>query len=198
MYKRQGLTLSRRIVSLLGGTLWLDSQVGVGSTFGFTLPIGHVAEQQRPLEQADGQLPAIVLIDDDRASLDLLTAYLEAFDVQVVRTHDGLEGLSAIHQLKPAAAVLDIKLPGLDGWEVLRQIRADQTTRELPVIIVSILDEKSRGLALGADGYLIKPVAKDDLVSALREVGALPAPRALPRTRGSSAADPAAARRLDR
>ena len=54
--------------------------------------------------------------------------------------------------------MLDIRLPGLDGWEVLRQIRADQATRELPVIIVSILDEKARGLADGADGYLIKPV----------------------------------------
>ena len=98
----------------------------------------------------------------------------------MVRAHDGLEGLSAIRQLEPAAAVLDIKLPGFDGWEVLRQIRADQATRELPVIIVSILDEKGRGLALGANGYLIKPVAKDDLVSALREVGALPAPKVSP------------------
>ena len=67
-----GLTLSRRIVSLLGGRLWLDSQVGVGSTFGFVLPIGQVAEQQAVLEHAGGQLPAIVLIDDDRASLELL------------------------------------------------------------------------------------------------------------------------------
>ena len=175
-----GLTLSRRIVTLLGGTLWVDSQVGVGSTFGFTLPIGHVAEQQTRLEHAVGQLPAIVLIDDDRASLELLAAYLEGFEVYVVRAQDGPEGLSAIRQLKPAATVLDIKLPGLDGWEVLRQIRADQATRDLPVIIVSILDEKARGLADGADGYLIKPVARDDLVSALREVGALPTPQVSP------------------
>jgi CheY-like chemotaxis protein len=94
--------------------------------------------------------------------------------------------------------VLDIRLPGLDGWEVLRQIRADQATRELSVIVVSILDEKARGLALGADAYLIKPVAKDDLVRALREVGALPAPDASPETRGPSAADPAVARSPDR
>ena len=72
--------------------------------------------------------------------------------------------------------MLDIRLPGLDGWEVLDQIRAEPATRELPVIIVSILDEKARGLACGADDYLVKPVARDDLVSALREVGALPTP----------------------
>jgi DNA-binding response OmpR family regulator len=83
--------------------------------------------------------------------------------------------------------VLDIKLPGLDGWEVLRQIRADQATRELPVIIVSIVDEKARGLTLGADDYLIKPVARDDLVRALRKVDVLPAPDASARTDGPSA-----------
>jgi signal transduction histidine kinase/CheY-like chemotaxis protein len=189
-----GLTLSRRIVSLLGGALWLESQVGAGSTFGFVLPIGHVAEQQRLLEQRVGKLPAIVLIDDDRASLDLLTAYLEGHAVQVVRVYDGLEGLAAVRRSKPVAAVLDIRLPGLDGWEVLRQIRADRATRELPVIIVSILDEKARGLGLGADDYLIKPVAKDDLVRALRKVGALPAPNASPGARGPAADDLTAGR----
>jgi signal transduction histidine kinase/ActR/RegA family two-component response regulator len=177
-----GLTLSRRIVSLLGGKLWLESQVGVGSTFGFVMPIGHVAEQ-RLLKQADGKHPVIVLIDDDRASLELLTAYLEGLAVHVVRTHDGPEGLAALRQLKTAAVVLDIRLPGLDGWEVLRQIRADQATRVLPVIVVSILDEKARGMALGADVYLIKPVAKDDLVRALQDVGALPADPAVARSR---------------
>jgi signal transduction histidine kinase/CheY-like chemotaxis protein len=190
-----GLTLSRRIVSLLGGTLWLDSKMGVGSTFGLILPIGHVAEQ-RVSELADGKLPAIVLIDDDRASLELLTAYLEGVAVQVVRTSNGPEGLAAVRQLKPAAAVLDIKLPGLDGWEVLRQIRDDQATRELSVIIVSIVDEKARGLALGADDYLIKPVTRDDLVRALRKVGALT--NASPEARGPSADDLADDRSPDR
>jgi signal transduction histidine kinase/ActR/RegA family two-component response regulator len=186
-----GLTLSRRIVSLLGGNLWLETQVGVGSTFGFVVPIGHVADQRRLPKQGDGRHPAIVLIDDDRSSLELLTAYLEGLAVQVVRTHDGPEGLAAVRQLIPAAVVLDIRLPGLDGWEVLRQIRADQATRELPVIVVSILDEKARGLALGADAYLIKPVARDDLVRALREVGALPGADASP-------GDPAVTRSADR
>ena len=87
-----GLTLSRRIVSLLGGTLWLESQVGVGSTFGFAIPIGTSPTSRKPLEQADGQHPVIVLVEDDRASLDLLAAYLEGLGVQVVRAHDGADG----------------------------------------------------------------------------------------------------------
>jgi signal transduction histidine kinase/ActR/RegA family two-component response regulator len=192
-----GLTLSRRIVTLLGGTLWLESQVGVGSAFGLRLPIGHVAEQQRQLEQGDGKHPAIVLIDDDRASLELLTAYLEGLAVRVVRAHDGAEGLAAVRQLTPAAVVLDIRLPGLDGWAVLRQLRADRATRDLPVVVVSILDEKARGLALGADAYLIKPVAKDDLVRALHKVGALQAPAAPPGSLDHSAGDLPASRRPD-
>jgi CheY-like chemotaxis protein len=113
-----------------------------------------------------------------------------------VRTSNGPEGLAAVRQLKPAAAVLDIKLPGLDGWEVLRQIRDDQATRELSVIIVSIVDEKARGLALGADDYLIKPVTRDDLVRALRKVGALT--NASPEARGPSADDLADDRSPDR
>jgi CheY-like chemotaxis protein len=139
-----------------------------------------------------------VLIDDDRASLELLTAYLEGLAVRVVRAHDAAEGLAAVRQLTPAAVVLDIRLPGMDGWEVLRQIRAEQTTRDLPVVVVSILDEKARGLALGADAYLIKPVAKDDLVRALQTAGVLPAPAASPVSLDRSAGDLPAARRPDR
>jgi CheY-like chemotaxis protein len=114
-----------------------------------------------------------------------------------VRATDGAAGLAAVRQWSPAAAVLDIKLPGLDGWEVLRQIRSDQATRELPVIIVSIIDEKARGLGLGADDYLIKPVAKDDLVRALRKVGVLPMPDASTGMDGTSTVD-LASRRPDR
>jgi DNA-binding response OmpR family regulator len=79
-----------------------------------------------------------------------------------------------IRTLSPAAVVLDIRLPGLDGWEVLSRVRADDATRAVPVIVVSILDEKQRGMSLGAADYLIKPVARDALVSAMRRVGALP------------------------
>ena len=86
---------------------------------------------------------------------------------------DGQEGLELIRALGPAAVVLDIRLPGLDGWEVLARVREDEATRAVPVIIVSILDEKSRGLTLGAADYLVKPVGREELVGALRRVGAV-------------------------
>ena len=180
-----GLTLSRRIVTLLGGSMWLESELGTGSTFGFTVPLrgaapasdqpwsSDPAESGDPVED-DPQLPVVVLVDDDRASLDLLSVYLEGLGVRVVRARDGREGLATIRRLTPVAAVLDIRLPGLDGWEVLSQLRSDTATRAVPVIIVSIVDEKSRGMSLGAADYLVKPVGREDLVNSLRRVQALP------------------------
>jgi CheY-like chemotaxis protein len=94
--------------------------------------------------------------------------------VRVVRARDGNEGLDRIRRLQPVAALLDIRLPGIDGWEVLEALRADPETEEVPVIIVSILDEKSRGLAAGAAEYLVKPVGREDLLDALRRLRVLP------------------------
>jgi signal transduction histidine kinase/ActR/RegA family two-component response regulator len=168
-----GLTLCRRIVALMGGVMTLHSEVGVGSTFGFTVPI-RAAEGSVQPDNRDNADPVVVVIDDDRRSLDLMSAYLDGRGVRVVRARDGKEGLDAIRRMQPVAALLDIRLPGIDGWEVLEELQADPDTRKLPVIIVSILDEKSRGLAAGAAEYLIKPVGRDDLLDALRRVHVLP------------------------
>jgi len=168
-----GLTLCRRIITLMGGEMTLHSEVGVGSTFGFTVPLGEWAAPARS-NLLDPRDPVVVVIDDDRASLDLMSAYLDGLGVRVVRARDGEEGLEAIRQVEPVAALLDIRLPGIDGWKVLEKLRADPATRTLPVIIATILDEKSRGLAAGAADYLIKPVGREDLLAALRRVDALP------------------------
>ena len=114
------------------------------------------------------------MIDEDRASLDLMSAYLDGLGVRVVRARDGEEGLDTIRRVEPVAALLDIRLPGIDGWKVLEQLRTDPATRSLPVIVATILDEKSRGLAAGASEYLIKPVGREDLLAALRRVDVLP------------------------
>ena len=116
----------------------------------------------------------MVVVDDDRASLDLMTAYLDGLGVQVVHARDGQEGLELIRALGPAAVVLDIRLPGPGRLGGARPGCARTRPRAaVPVIIVSILDEKTRGLTLGAADYLIKPVGRDELVGALRRVGAV-------------------------
>jgi CheY-like chemotaxis protein/anti-sigma regulatory factor (Ser/Thr protein kinase) len=168
-----GLTLCRRIVTLMGGVMALRSEVGAGSTFSFSIPIREAAGPPDAIgPETDDHV--VVVIDDDRKSLDLMSAYLDGRGVRVVQAGNGVEGLETIRRLRPAAALLDIRLPDIDGWKVLEQLRGDPATRSLPVIIASILDEKSRGLAAGASDYLIKPVARDDLLEALRRVHVLP------------------------
>ena len=168
-----GLTLCRRIVALMGGVMTLQTEVGVGSTFGFTIPIRSAGAPVGSGSSNEDD-PVVIVIDDDRSSLELMSAYLDGHGVRVLGARDGKEGLDSIRRLQPVAVVLDIRLPGIDGWQVMEELRADPETRELPVIITSILDEKYRGLAAGAVEYLIKPVARDDLLDALRRVHVLP------------------------
>jgi signal transduction histidine kinase/DNA-binding response OmpR family regulator len=171
-----GLTLSKRIVELFGGEMWLDSEVGVGSTFGFTVPIGtRSAGAAGGIDSDDSNgRPLVVVIEDDRRSLGLLTLYLESAGLRVLGVGDAAAGLEAVRRELPAAVVLDIRLPDLDGWEVLGALKGDTSTVAVPVVIVSIMDERGRGFALGADEYLVKPVSRDDVLSALARVQALP------------------------
>jgi len=109
----------------------------------------------------------VLVVEDDPKGADLLRIYLSEAGYTVDVARDGAEGLEKIRRLAPAAVVLDILLPKLDGWTFLTQVKADPVTREVPVIIVSIIDQKGKGFALGAADYLIKPVQKDDLLRTL-------------------------------
>jgi CheY-like chemotaxis protein len=115
------------------------------------------------------------MIDDDRRSLELTGAYLDGHGVRVAQALNDMEGLETIRWVRPVAALLDIRLPALDGWEVLEQLRADPATQALPVIIASILDEKS----------LVTPADIEDFFHAQRDYlaslppGELPDPVAL-------------------
>jgi CheY-like chemotaxis protein len=113
-------------------------------------------------------------VEDDRRSFDLLRAYLEAVGVRVIGARDGEEGLDTVRRLSPAGVILDILLPSIDGWEVLAQLKADPQTAPIPVIVVSMLDERGRGFALGAAEYLVKPVGKEQLRAALHRAAAMP------------------------
>jgi signal transduction histidine kinase/ActR/RegA family two-component response regulator len=169
-----GLTLTKRIVELHGGRLWLISEPGAGSTFGFSLPQDPALTAPVPSPQqwsslpADDDPPKVVVIEDDASSSELLALHLGAAGLRPVVVRTGEEGLDAAHALRPAAVILDILLPGMDGWEVLSALKADAATATTPVVVVSVFPGRGRGIALGASDYLVKPVAKDVLLASIR------------------------------
>lgn len=176
-----GLTLTKRIVELHGGRLWLASEVGHGSTFGFTIPLARPADPAGLADRtgaADDARPVVVVVEDDHSSAELMSLHLEAAGLRPVAVPNGTDGLAAVRELSPAAVILDIRLPGMDGWDVLGAIKGDPHTASTPVVVVSVIHERGRGFALGASDYLVKPVARDDLLAALRRLVPLPADRA--------------------
>ena len=148
--------------------MWLDSTPGKGSTFGFSVP-----RVLRGDEVVPEDLPVILLVDDDRASLDLNSAYLDGSPTRVLRARDGVEALEVARKEVPAAVVLEIGLPRLDGWQVVAELKGDPATAAIPVVIATDVDDRARGLALGADAYLRKPIGREELIDALKQVGAL-------------------------
>jgi len=110
----------------------------------------------------------ILVIDDDAIVRDITSRNLTREGYRVILASDGHSGLNLAHAEKPAAIVLDILMPGMDGWAVLSALKKDPTLRPIPVILASQIDEKEVGFALGADDYLIKPIDKDRLITVLR------------------------------
>jgi signal transduction histidine kinase/CheY-like chemotaxis protein len=174
-----GLTLSRRIVELHGGRLWMESTLGAGSTFSFAVPAAPRApaappapagsESLAPPSPATGGEPSgtVLVVEDDARSADLLRVYLEGAGHEVAVARDGIEGLELARRTRPRAVVLDVLLPRLDGWELLARLKRDADTAAVPVVIVSMLDERGAGFALGAAEYLVKPVDRDALLTAV-------------------------------
>lgn len=166
-----GLTLTRKFVELHGGTIWLESEVGRGSTFTFTLPIRPpMTESPVAPPAAPTQHQLVLVIEDHQSTAKLLSIQLrqEGFSIEVA--HDGEEGFDKARALQPAAITLDILMPKIDGWTLLSRLKADPATAPIPVVIVSIKDEQGKGFALGAAGYLVKPVEAQELVRTVRRV----------------------------
>jgi CheY-like chemotaxis protein len=121
-------------------------------------------------EDAAGRSTVILVVDDDSTVRDLMDRFLTREGFSVVTAASGLEGLKRARELQPAAITLDVLMPDLDGWTMLSALKGDPTLRDIPVILVSILDEKSRGYSLGATEHMVKPVDRDRLLALLRTI----------------------------
>jgi len=156
-----GLSISQRLIHMHGGQIGLQSSVGQGSTFYFTLPVYH----EQTSNNTSGKL--ILAIDDDPQVISLYERYLQTAGYQVIALSDPSQAVKRVAELKPFAVTLDIMMPGVDGWQVLAQLKANPETRDIPVMICSIIEEQERGFSLGATEYLVKPIMEEDMVRAL-------------------------------
>jgi signal transduction histidine kinase/DNA-binding response OmpR family regulator len=171
-----GLALARRLAEAHGGRIELVSELGSGSRFTVSFPqadlSGAATELKPPVLEPETIAAArpgtdVLVIEDDPSAVRLLRTYLETDGYGVRIARDGPSGLAEARARAPAAIVLDILLPGTDGWEVLREFKADPILRDVPVIIVSVVDERGLGLALGAVDYFLKPVDPTALLARL-------------------------------
>lgn len=172
-----GLTISQRFCELMGGQISVRSVEGEGSTFTVCLPLvaGDVPRKRRTTP-AGAARRRILLIDDDRAIHDLLLRTLEPAGFEVLSARGGQLGLERARADSPDVIVLDVVMPGMDGWSVLTSLKKDEATSDIPVVMLTFLESRSAGLALGAADYLIKPVETSRLVKIIRRhCGALPA-----------------------
>ena len=170
-----GLVISRRFCQMMGGDVTVTSEPGKGSTFTVRLPrrVGESRDMVAPAPPTPREVPAapplakVLVIDDDPAARDLMSRGLTKEGFQVFAAASGEEGLKLAKEAHPDVITLDVLMPGMDGWAVLRALKSDRAVAEIPVIMVTMVDDKDMGHALGAADYLPKPIDRERLVAML-------------------------------
>ncbi|MCA9973135.1 MAG: response regulator [Anaerolineales bacterium] len=177
-----GLSISRRFCQMMGGEIFVESALGVGSSFAAYLPARVDSLLERPLPPSAGRKPVVkpapeakphpgadvvLVIDDDPIARDLIRRQLNRAGYHVFTASNGEEGLQLASQLQPDVITLDVLIPEMSGWTVLSRLKQQPELAEIPVILVTMVDDKYTGFAMGADDYLMKPVDRAQLLRVL-------------------------------
>ncbi|MCK5706784.1 MAG: response regulator [Candidatus Aureabacteria bacterium] len=178
-----GMTISRKFVEMMGGTIWIESEFGKGTTILFTIPVSFKKEESEK-DSEDNKEPVIfidkkahnykkepiLIIEDDMSAIKLYEKILKSHGYDVVWETQGSRAIDKVKEIKPFVIFLDIMLPDRSGWDILTELKTLPSTKNIPIVMSSILTEQNKGFALGAVEYLVKPVAEDDLLSVLKRI----------------------------
>ena len=172
-----GLAISQRFCKIMGGDIAVRSSPGEGSTFTIRVPATLPEAESSPITEArlgadTPPLPkdpsrTVLVIDDDVEACEIIANHLTRSGFEVVTALGGAEGLRLAKEIHPCAITLDVMMPEIDGWSVLAALQADADFEDVPVVMVSMIDDKSTGYTLGATSYLTKPVDRDELLAAI-------------------------------
>lgn len=175
-----GLAISKKTTDMLGGKIFVESKEGIGSKFTIALPIqwcgqGKIVSRLRfnprkirKINPNKGK--KILVVDDDFKARSIISEYLSKEGYEVVHADSGEKALKMAYLYKPFAITLDLIMPDMDGWEVLQNLKDDPRTRDIPVLIISVSDEKETGIALGAVSFLTKPVDEKLLLNEINKI----------------------------
>ncbi len=162
-----GLAITRRFCRMMGGDVSVESQPGKGSTFVIRLPLTAEAPPLSELpttpEAVEARSGTVLTIDDDPAARDLMKRFLAREGFHAITAESGERGLQLARELHPHLITLDVMMPKMDGWAVLQELKADPELRKIPVIMVTIVDDKNMGYTLGAAEYITKPIDREQL-----------------------------------
>ncbi len=171
-----GLAITRHFIKMMGGTIDVESEFGKGSTFRFRIPAScktNVAQDISPRPdrpETERTRGTVLVIDDEARARKFMSDTIRGAGYKVIEAAGGEEGMTKMRKLRPDAIILDVIMPGQDGWSVLREIKSDKALSGIPVILATVVGDREMGLAFGAADHLIKPIDPRQLIETLNAV----------------------------